>query len=134
MRRKGNNSIVGSNMVPTPAGSFCVGDGLQAVTGCACVSDVDDSEAEDERDLILGGEDIENDSDADLDALLEDANRLIGRPASSGRKRAKTGKGRHMARGSAADEEEEGEGAAYMYDDFWGPSGKTQTSRKQGKA
>ncbi|KAL3156038.1 hypothetical protein ABBQ32_013026 [Trebouxia sp. C0010 RCD-2024] len=96
--------------------------------------DVDDSEAEDERDLILGGEDIENDSDADLDALLEDANRLIGRPASSGRKRAKTGKGRHMARGSAADEEEEGEGAAYMYDDFWGPSGKTQTSRKQGHA
>ncbi|KAL3145791.1 hypothetical protein ABBQ38_015168 [Trebouxia sp. C0009 RCD-2024] len=97
-------------------------------------SDLDDSEAEDERDLVLGGEDIENDSDADLDALLEDANRLVGRPASTGRKRAKTGKGRHMARGSAADDEEEGEGAEYMYDDFWGPSGKTQTSRKRGHA
>ena len=98
-----------------------------------CVADLDESEAENERDLVLGGEDIENDSDADLDALLEDANRLIGRPASSGRKRAKTGKGRHMARGSAADEEEEEEGADYMYDDFWGHSDMAKPSRKQGK-
>lgn len=84
--------------------------------------------------MILGGEDIENDSDADMDALLEDANRLIGRPASNGRKRAKTGKGRHMARGSADDDEEEGDGADYMYDDFWGPSDKPTASRKRGKA
>lgn len=97
-------------------------------------NDLDGSEAEDERDLVLGGEDIENDSDADLDALLEDANRLIGRPASSGRKRAKTGKGRHMARGAVADDDEEQEGADYMYDDFWGGSGKTKTSRKRGHA
>ena len=95
---------------------------------------MDESEAEDERDLVLGGEDIENDSDADLDALLEDANRLIGRTASSGRKRAKTGKGRHMARGDAADDEEEEEGADYMYDDFWGHSDRTKPSRKQGKS
>lgn len=125
---------MGSVMLRESAGCLCFGDGEQALTRCACVSDLDDSEAEDERDLVLGGEDIENDSDADLDALLEDANRLVGRPASTGRKRAKTGKGRHMARGSAADDEEEGEGAEYMYDDFWGPSGKTQTSRKRGKA
>ena len=105
------------------------------MTRCAYTADLDESEAEDERDLILGGEDIENDSDADLDALLEDANRLIGRPASSGRKRARTGKGRHMAKGSAADDDdEEGEGADYMYDDFWGQSGDTKTtSRKRGK-
>ena len=95
---------------------------------------MDESEAEDERDLILGGENVENDSDADLDALLEDTNRLIGRPASSGRKRAKTGKGRHMAMGSADDDEEEGAGADYMYDDFWGPSDKPKASRKRGKA
>lgn len=99
----------------------------------ACIADLDESEAEDERDLILGGEDIENDSDADLDALLEDANRLIGRTASSGRKRAKTGKGHHLARGSAVDEEEEEE-ADYMYDDFCGHSEKTKTSRKRGKS
>lgn len=103
------------------------------LTTRACDADLDGSEAEDERDLVLGGEDIENDSDADLDALLEDANRLIGRPASSGRKRAKTGKGRHMARGAVADDDEEQEGADYMYDDFWGGSGKTKTSRKRGK-
>ena len=97
----------------------------------------EESEAEDERDLILGGEDYENDSDADLDALLEDANRLIGRPASSGRKRAKTGKGRRVNRVSEADEDEEEEEAAeYMYDDFWGPAGKKNSSRsrKQGGA
>ena len=94
----------------------------------------DDSEAEDDRDLISGGEDAENDSDADLDALLEDANRLIGRPASSGRKRAKTGKGRHVTRGTEAREDEEGDEADYMYDDFWGPSEdwKSKQSRKQG--
>ena len=100
----------------------------------ACTADLDESGAEDERDLNLGGEDIEEDSDADLDALLEDANRLIGRTASSGRKRAKTGKGRHMARGSAADDEEEEDGADYMYDDFWGPLDKTKTSRTRGKS
>ncbi len=94
----------------------------------------DESEAEDERDLILGGEDYENDSDADLDALLEDANRLVGRPASSGRKRAKTGKGRHVTRNTGSDEDEEGAEAQYMYDDFWGPSEnkKNSRSRKQG--
>ncbi|DBA80599.1 TPA: hypothetical protein ACH3X1_007858 [Trebouxia sp. C0004] len=90
----------------------------------------DESEAEDERDLILGGEDYENDSDADLDALLEDANRLVGRPASSSRKRAKTGKGRHMTRGTGSDGNEEGAEAQYMYDDFWGLS-ENKRSRKQ---
>lgn len=43
-----------------------------------------------DEDLLQGGADVENDSDADLDALLEDANRLIGRPPTS-RKRVKTG-------------------------------------------
>ena len=53
----------------------------------------DESDAEDERDLIIGGKDYENDSDADLDALLEDANRLVGRPASSGRNVPKQARG-----------------------------------------
>lgn len=94
----------------------------------------DESKAEDERDLILDGEDYENDSDADLDALLEDANRLVGRPASSSRKRAKTGKGRHVTMDTGSDEDEEGAEAQYMYDDFWGPSEKKKSrSRKQGE-
>ncbi|KAL0024355.1 hypothetical protein WJX79_002946 [Trebouxia sp. C0005] len=93
--------------------------------------DEDESEAEDERDLILGGEDYENDSDADLDALLEDANRLVGRPASSGRKRAKTGRGRHVTRDNGSDEDKEGAEAQYMYDDFWGPSVNKQSSRSR---
>ena len=56
---------------------------------------------------MLNGGDIENDSDADLDALLEDANRLVGRPSTS-RKRAKTGKGRHVSR----EDLDEGQGRA----------------------
>ena len=92
----------------------------------------DESEAEDDRDLILGGEDPENVSDADLDALLEDANRLIGRPASSGRKRAKTGTGRHIFRGAEADDDEEDVVADYMYKDFWGSDAKVKQSKKRG--
>ena len=92
---------------------------------------MDESEAEDDRDLILGGEDYENDSDADLDALLEHANRLVGRPASNGRKRANTGKGRHVTRGTEEDKDEEGDGAEYMYDDFWGPVSTKKSSRSQ---
>ena len=90
---------------------------------------------------MLNGGDIENDSDADLDALLEDANRLVGRPSTS-RKRAKTGKGRHVSRedldeGEEDDDEEEGQDV--MYDDFWGSSGAKQgragrKGRKQGNA
>ena len=96
----------------------------------------DESEAEDERDLILGGEDYENDSDADLDALLEDANRLVGRPASNGRKRTKTGNWRHVTQDTGSDEDEEGAEAQYMYDDFWGPSEnkRSSRSRKQGQS
>ena len=95
------------------------------------VSSADDKESEDSEaeDLLLNGGDIENDSDADLDALLEDANRLVGRPYTSN-KRAKTGKGQHMTRGVLpSDDDEEDEGQDIMYGDFWGSS-----EAKQGRA
>lgn len=120
---------------PLPRPLHCIGKCLKSPFHADLGEE--ESEAEVDRDLILGGEDYENESDADLDALLEDANRLVGRPATSGRKRAKTGNGRHVNRVSEADEDEEEEEAAeYMYDDFWGSAGRKSSSRsrKQGGA
>lgn len=101
------------------------------------VDDVEEENSADE-DLMLNGGDIESDSDADLDALLEDANRLVGRPSTSN-KRAKTGKGRHVTKGGLEeDEEDDEEGQDIMYDDFWGSSRAKQCragrkSHNQGK-
>ena len=99
-------------------------------------ADLDGDESEEEEMDLL---DAENDSDADLDALLEDSNRLIGRSASQGRKRARTGLARQLAKdiqGEDEDEDEEEEDdAGYMYADLWGGKGlkKTTSDRLQGQ-
>ena len=102
---------------------------------CVLLPDADEDDTEDEEDDVdlLASGDAENDSDADLDALLEDANRLIGRPSSSGRKRAKTGRSQQVSRGNQdSDVEEEEGGADYMYADFWGSSKSWNTGRQRG--
>lgn len=112
---------------------------MQESHTCGNAPDDEDENDSEEEDLMLDGGDIENDSDADLDALLEDANRLVGRP-STGRKRAKTGKGRHVSRGNMDEdiEDEEEEEQDVMYEEFWGSSDAKQSrdgrkGRKQGK-
>ena len=96
-------------------------------------ADLDADDTEEDLDLL----DAENDSDADLDALLEDSNRLIGRAASQGRKRARTALARQLAKdiqGEDEDEEEEDD-AGYMYADLWGARGskKVPSNTLQGQ-
>lgn len=96
-------------------------------------ADDEESEGSEAEDLLLNGGDIENDSDADLDALLEEANRLVGRPATSN-KRAKTGKGQRVTRGVLpGDGDEEDEEQDIMYGDFWGSS-EAEKGRAVGKS